>query len=430
MSGTWVGKPFFAAGLLVLLPAALSGQTAPLLGDAYIQPGGSANYGSVAVVHLGGDNGFQGLLEFDLGTLPAGTTAASVSSAYLRVYVDQVLGPGSISVNAPTGAWTESTVTGTSGVGVGSYVAGPVPVPAAGAYLSIPVTAQVQAWLLGAPNYGFILTVDPSGADILLDGKGAAASRHPAVLEVDLYGQPGARGAQGPQGAPGANGALGPQGPIGPAGPAGPAGAQGAIGPTGPVGPPGATGDTGPAGPAGVAGPTGATGPVGSVGLAGATGPQGLAGVAGPTGPTGPVGSTGPQGPQGAAGLAGPAGARGLINNDFSYVLLASAQNVTISDTETHTNLQVDNTNYQPNVLLPHSATIGAGTVLSISGQNWSASANVFLLGPQPGDTLLLPSVGHFGGNGVVGSGSYWTFNYSTEVISDGAGHWYALSVN
>lgn len=430
MFGSSSGRLVLAAGLFAMLPAAFWGQTVPLVGDTFVQPGGSSNYGSAITVNLGGVSGYQGLVQFDLSTLPVGTTAVSVASAYLRIYVGRVGAPGSINVNVPTGAWTEHSVTGTSGIGVAAYVAGPIPVPAAASYISIPVTAQVQAWLLGAPNNGFILTASPSSASFFLDSKESFSTSHPAVLEVDLYGQPGAQGPQGAQGTPGAPGPPGPQGPVGAAGPAGPQGAPGATGATGPVGPTGATGDTGPQGPAGIAGPAGPTGPPGPQGLTGATGPQGPAGAAGPVGPTGPIGLTGPAGPQGATGPAGPAGARGLINNNFSYSLLASAQNVTISDSEAHTNLQVDNTNFQPNVLLPHSTAIGAGTVLSIGGQNWGATANVFLLGPQSGDTLLLPAEGHFNPIGIINAGSYWTVNYSCEVISDGAGHWYFLSNN
>jgi hypothetical protein len=128
--------------------------------------------------------------------------------------------------------------------------------------------------------------------------------------------------------------------------------------------------------------------------------------------------------------LAGPAGVPGKINNNFSYVLLPSGQNITISDSETHTNIQVDNTNFQPNILLPHSVVIGAGTVISISVHDWSASSNVILVGPQAGDQLLVPAEGHANPIGVVSPGTFWTLNYSCEVISDGAGHWYFLSNN
>jgi hypothetical protein len=118
-----------------------------------------------------------------------------------------------------------------------------------------------------------------------------------------------------------------------------------------------------------------------------------------------------------------------LIHNIFSYLLLTGA-NITIPDNEAVTNIQVDNTSVQPNILLPHSTTIGAGTVISISVHEWSASANVILVGPQSGDELLIPSEGQNSPSGVVTAGTFWTLNYSCEVLSDGHGHWYALSIN
>jgi hypothetical protein len=400
MSWVWSGKLFFAAGVIGFLPAALWGQTVPLVGDTFILPGSNTNYGSLASVSIGGVSGFQGLFQFDLSELPPGTVAANVASASLRLYVEKVGAAGAIDVSVAASAWSEQTVTGTTSPGVGSLVAGPIGVPAAGAYLSIPVTGQVQAWLSGAPNNGLIVTADPSTAAFFIDSKEATATSHPAVLEINLLGQPGQAGAQG---------------------------AAGAAGPTGPTGPNGATGSQGAAGAAGPAGPAG---PVGPTGAAGATGPQGPAGAAGPQGATGPVGPTGPQGAAGVAGPAGATGPTGRILNSFSYVLLPSAQDITISDSEAHTNIQVDNTNFQPNILLPHSATIGAGTVLSISVHDWSATSNVILVGPQSGDQLLLPAEGHINPIGVISPGTFWTLNYSCEVISDGNGHWYFLSNN
>jgi hypothetical protein len=118
-----------------------------------------------------------------------------------------------------------------------------------------------------------------------------------------------------------------------------------------------------------------------------------------------------------------------VITNNFSYVLLSGA-NITIPDGETVTNIQVDNTDFTPNILLPHSRAIGAGTVISISVHEWSASSNLIYIGPQTGDQILIPSEGGFSPSGVVVPGVFWQLNYSCEVLSDGNGHWYTLSVN
>ena len=382
-------------------------------------------------MNVGGISGFQGLFQFDLGSLASrhhrrqrlGRVPAALrqQNRHRRRYqclrghrvLDRIDRQRSGRSPAP-----------------GAFVAGPIGVSVASAYISIPVTAQVQAWLNGAPNNGLIVTAAPSTSSLFFDSKESTSTSHPAVLEIDLSGQPGAIGAPGPSGATGATGATGPVGAAGPQGPTGAAGAQGATGPTGAIGPTGATGATGSQGPAGSLGATGPTGAVGPAGPTGAAGPAGATGAVGPSGPTGPIGNTGLTGNAGASGAAGATGPPGRINNNFTYLLLPSALNITIADNETHTNLQVDNVTFQPNILLPHSATIGAGVVISISVHEWSAGSNIILVGPQTGDQLLVPAEGHTSPTGVVTPGNFWSLNYSCEVLSDGHGHWYFLSNN
>ena len=55
------------------------------------------------------------------------------------------------------------------------------PVSVAGSYISIPVTNQVQAWLNGAPNYGFIVSAASASTSVFFDSKEASATSHPAV---------------------------------------------------------------------------------------------------------------------------------------------------------------------------------------------------------------------------------------------------------
>jgi len=109
---------------------------------------------------------------------------------------------------------------------------------------------------------------------------------------------------------------------------------------------------------------------------------------------------------------------------------LLTGATITLSDSITTTNIQVDNTDFNPDILLPHSATVGAGTVIAISVQNWSPNANGINVGPKSPDTLLLPAEGHIDPIGVIGSGSFWALNYQCEVLSDGHGNWYLLNNN
>jgi len=101
---SWVSFRRFWLGMSALawMQAAAWAQTVPLVGDAFITPGSASNFGGTVTVNAGGASGFQGLLLFDLSKLPPGTTAANVSGASLRLYVNRVGTAGSIVVNVAT----------------------------------------------------------------------------------------------------------------------------------------------------------------------------------------------------------------------------------------------------------------------------------------------------------------------------------------
>ena len=186
--------------------------------------------------------GIPALLQFDLGTLPAGTTAAQVSRAVLRVYCNRVDPGGWVSVQGVGGAWGEYSVTYGSLPALGSAVQ-VVQVGQAGTFVAVDVTGLVQGWITApATNSGLALTA--ATAAVQFDSKENDLTGHAAELDVSLV-------SQGPAGAIGLTGATGAVGPVG------------ATGPQGPIGFTGATGAAGPQGPQGVAGPIGLTGPAG-----------------------------------------------------------------------------------------------------------------------------------------------------------------------
>lgn len=364
---------FLGICVATLLPGAMWADNAQLVGDAWFANGNAGHFGATPTINVGGPGNDQGLLQFDFSTLPAGTTAAKVSSAMLRLFVSRIGTPGSVDIFAANGAWMETTVTGSGYPTPGTLIAPAVPVNTAFAYVAVDVTAQVKAWLNGATNNGFLIVANPSSTFVFFDTKESQSTSHPAVLEVNLFGPAGSMGATGPTGPAGATGSTGatgmtgstgatstvagptgPTGPTGPSGPTGPtgaggsAGAAGSTGATGPTGPTGSTGPNGATGPTGITGatgpqgstgatgstgangPTGTTGPTGingAAGATGATGPSGptgdpgLTGATGATGPTGPTGNTGPQGIAGGTGPAGATGPQGLFNNT-SYPIL------------------------------------------------------------------------------------------------------------
>ena len=414
-------------GLLVLCQAAVWAQSAPLVGDAFFNPGLANNFGATVNINVGGIAGSQGLVQFDLTKLPAGTTASSVLAATLRLFVNKISTPGAVDVFAAASSWSESTVNGASGTpGAGALVAGPLSVSVAGTYVVIPVTSQVQAWLNGSPNNGFLIQANPVSTSVFFDSKENSATSHPSVLEVVLVPQ---GGPQGPSGAQGAVGATGPTGAVGPTGPAGDTGAvglagaaglTGAVGPQGPPGPAGVTGSKGAVGLAGAVGPTGASGPPGPAGPAGATGPTG---AVGPAGAPGAAGVTGPQGLTGAAGATGAAGPRGLIQNSFTISPLQPA-NGAISGALTQNVILVSNPGTVAMYALPSAGPGTAGKELVIVLDDFSANGNFINLTTAAGDQIVIGSA-IVCTTGAPCTNASFEVDFWVHVVSDGNHHWY-----
>ena len=144
----------FKKSLLVLTMAAswqasAWAQSVPLVGDAFFAVGNNTNFGTAVTVNVGGAGRFQGLVQFDLSLLPPGTTASSVSSASLRLYMNRVGSAGAVNVYAAAGSWSESTVNGSNAPGPGPLLAGPLSVTTANTYMVIPLTAAQVSSLAG-----------------------------------------------------------------------------------------------------------------------------------------------------------------------------------------------------------------------------------------------------------------------------------------
>lgn len=299
---------FCAAGmLLAVMPVWATAQQATLLADAHVSSARPAvNSGSLSNLNVGG--GYTALVQFDLSTLPSGTTAQQVSRATLRLYCNRADTPGLVSLAMVGGGWIESGVTYASMPASGA-VLGSATV-AEGSFVTFDVTAAVQAWLSGgASNNGFALSA--ANAVVQFDSKENDQTAHAPALEIALasataagaVGATGATGVTGAQGLQGPQGATGPQGVQGVQGPAGAVGATGSAGAKGATGATGVQGATGSTGAAGVTGPQGPAGLAGANGSVGATGATGVMGLQGPAGLTGAVGATGSVGPTGAAGF-------------------------------------------------------------------------------------------------------------------------------
>ncbi len=219
----WLGVGL-AAWSAAALPA--FAVEATLVADAHVNSARpAANSGAISNLNVGG--GYTALLQFDLSTLPAGTTAAQVSKATLRLYCNRMDTAGLVSVQPVNGSWGEYGVTFSTLPSLGA-AAQVVSVSQAGAYVVVDVTAMVQGWVT-APTTNNGLALTAGTAVVQFDSKENDLTGHTAVLDVALAstvsgGVTGPAGQQGP---------AGPKGDTGAAGPAGPAGPQGAPGTSG-----------------------------------------------------------------------------------------------------------------------------------------------------------------------------------------------------
>ncbi|MGA2538801.1 MAG: DNRLRE domain-containing protein [Terracidiphilus sp.] len=201
----------------LLIPVAAFAQEARLSADTYVSSGKrTTNYGSATTMSISGNPDAIGFVQFDLSTLPSGTTASSVSKAVLTLYVPSVAKAGGFNVQIVNGTWGESTITSANAPALGAVVATAIPVTASSSFVSVDVTSAVQDWLndVGS-NYGLALLPSTPSTSFELDTKENASTSHPAELAVTLIGSTGAQGPVGPQGPPGVQGFPGPAGPPG-----------------------------------------------------------------------------------------------------------------------------------------------------------------------------------------------------------------------
>ena len=304
----------------VLATGAAHATDATVTGDAYVNSAHpSTNYGNLSNLYVG--NGGTALIQFDLSSQPAGTTASQIGKATLKLYVNRIATSGAVSVQPVTGAWSEATVTYATIPALGSAVSTFTPT-ASQQFVVVDITALVQGWVT-TPAGNFGLALSSASGNMVFDSKENDETSHVAHLDITVVSQgpAGPQGIQGIQGATGATGAQGPQGVQGPTGLTGATGAQGppvsfrnawsgstayaigdAVSESGAsyialtantaVDP--ATDVSGSGGHWAVLAAKGATGATGSQGV---QGNQGIQGIQGATGLTGATGATGAQGP-------------------------------------------------------------------------------------------------------------------------------------
>ena len=102
---------------------------ATVAGDAYVNSAhATINYGGLSNLYVG--NGGTALIQFDLSSLPAGTTAAQIGKATLKLYVNRINTSGLVSVQPVNSSWSESSVTYATIPSLGTAVASFTPATA------------------------------------------------------------------------------------------------------------------------------------------------------------------------------------------------------------------------------------------------------------------------------------------------------------
>ena len=376
-----------------------------LTGDTHVSTARrNTNFGTLADLHVG--NGNTALLQFNLATLPAGTTSSQVARATLTVFVNRVNTGGLVNLAPVTSTWTELAVTDATIPSIGSSAAS-FTTANAGVYVTLDVTALVQDWIT-TPSTNFGLALSSSVANLLLDSKENGETSHPATLDVTITSM-------------GATGAVGPVGPQGIQGIQGIQGFQGAIGPQGIQGIQGNPGNTGATGTIGVVTnwSSSATYQLGQVVFCAACSSNGSSYVSlisgntsldppgnpsawnliaqvGATGATGAAGSTGSAGPAGPAGPVGPAGATGATG---------PAASVPANLTTLSQHLSTNGVSYTGNETFtwPGGSCVIGDIVLSVNGYSGGsllpADGRILPIAPY---TAVFSLVGtNFGGNGT-----------------------------
>jgi hypothetical protein len=269
----------FGVALLAAMPTPSSALTLPVNKDTLFDSAKpTVNYGGSKVlgVFKNGSAFQQTFAKFDLTALPQDVV---ITQATLRIFVNQVAVPGTLTVNPVADDWSENSLTQAD-----PTLLLPLHLPLAIGtadkrhYVNYDITALVQDWQ-AKPQSNFGIAITPSATskrvNIAFDSKECDGSSHPMEIEVALASPRGTKGGKGDPGTHGLKGDTGPTGPQGLVGSQGPAGVHGKDGAPGAQGIPGVQGPPGPVGPRGI---PGARGLKGFTGLPGPAGPDGISG--------------------------------------------------------------------------------------------------------------------------------------------------------
>ena len=150
------------------------------------------------------------------------------------------------------------------------------------------------------------------------------------------------------------------------------------------------------------------------------TGATGSTGTMGPGGPQGPPGNQGPNGAQGPGGAPGAPGATGPAFSNQWNLEGPVSNGTTISDTDAHRVILVNNGS-AATVTLPHASSAGGRLILfQASGVFSPSGLNYMTISVQAGDHIL----NHDALN-PTGQATSCRVTNAAEFVSDGTSLWY-----
>ena len=191
-----VWMKWLAVAGMVLATCAANATEATVAGDAYVNSAyPSTNFGGLTNLYVG--SGGTALIQFDLSSLPAGTTASQIGKATLKLYVNRVNSSGTVTVLPITSTWSESSVTYSTIPTLGSAIAAFTPTVAQ-QFAVIDVTSLVQAWVT-TPSSNFGVALTSTAGDFVFDSKENDETSHLAHLDVTVVSQGPAGAAAQPE---------------------------------------------------------------------------------------------------------------------------------------------------------------------------------------------------------------------------------------
>jgi type II secretory pathway pseudopilin PulG len=160
--------------------------------DAWIRNDDPDRNNSSGTQHIRYESGNteQALYRFDLSALPSGARVLS-ASAWFFVSSGQSHPEGPVTAHRITADWLEADVTWNSfSSSFESLPFGMIPPqPTGGVRVSLNLTAQVQAWVNGDPNYGILLASRSEGTHVQYESSESGTTERP-YLEVVVGSAP------------------------------------------------------------------------------------------------------------------------------------------------------------------------------------------------------------------------------------------------